>query len=73
MSEVKHKFNFFQYQTNPFFKINRMWDHYDDTRDEQSEEADTFINLTQDISNKNLYDSYKSFFYRYQDYNQITR
>jgi heme/copper-type cytochrome/quinol oxidase subunit 2 len=73
MSEVKHKFNFFQYQTNPFFKNNRMWDHYDDTRDEQSEEADIFINLTQDISNKNLYDSYKSFFYRYQDYNQITR
>jgi len=50
-----------------------MVELYDDTREEQYDDFETFNNITQNILNKNLYDNYKSFFYKYQDYNQINR
>lgn len=73
MSTSKKALNIIQYQYNPFFTNDPTVEFYDDSRDEQIEDMNQFIKSTQDILNKNIYESYKSFFYRYHDYNQINR
>jgi len=73
VSDLKKKFSLENYQKNPFFKFNRAVDLYEDTRDDQIEYFDTFDNLTSNILNKNIYENYKAYFYKYQDYNQINR
>ncbi len=73
MSESKNKVNFFQFRPNPFIKTDSMVEFYEESRDEQADEAESFVTLSKSIVNKNIYESYKSFFYRYQDYNQINR
>jgi hypothetical protein len=73
MSEYKNKLSCLQYSSNPFLRNNDIIEFYDDNRDEQADNAESFINLTQSTLNKNVYELYKSFFYRYQDYNQINR
>jgi len=73
MTDSKIKLKFTQFYLNPFLKTNKMVEFYEYNRDDQSDDADFFIISSQNILNKNLYESYKSFFYRYQDYNQINR
>lgn len=73
MSASKDKLNYYQFKANPLFNKIIPNDLYEETRDEQVEEFDSFVNLSTAILHKNIYDSYKSFFYRYQDYNQINR
>jgi len=73
MTESKGKLNFYQFNSNPLFNKIKINDLYEETRDEQVEELDSFVNFSVNTLNKNIYDSYKSFFYRYQDYNQINR
>jgi hypothetical protein len=73
MSESKAKLQHRHYYNNPFFNLTNIADFYDDTRDDQVDESDAFVNLTQNNINQNIYNAYKSFFYRYQDYNQINR
>jgi hypothetical protein len=72
-SDAKDQYTLENYTNNPFFKSLNMVEFYDDARDEQFEDFDMFNNMSQNIVNKNMYDTYKSFFYRYQDYNQINR
>lgn len=72
-SDAKEQYSVENYVNNPFFKRSNMVEFYDDLRDEQFEDFETFNNVAQNIVNKNIYDTYKSFFYRYQDYNQINR
>jgi hypothetical protein len=73
ISEYKNKPKPMYHVINPFTKNNNMIEFYDESRDDQVDESDMFVNLSQTILNKNIYESYKSFFYRYQDYNQINR
>jgi len=73
MSESKDDLSFVQNQMNPFFRYKNMVEFYDEVREDQVEESDVFLNLSQDVLTKNIYDNYNSFFYRYQDYNQINR
>jgi heme/copper-type cytochrome/quinol oxidase subunit 2 len=73
ISDLKDQYSIQNYQENPFFKSNNMVELYDDLRDDQVEDFDGFDNVTQNIINKNIYENYKSFFYRYQDYNMINR
>jgi heme/copper-type cytochrome/quinol oxidase subunit 2 len=73
MSKSKNNLNFLQFDRNPFIKKDSMVEFYEEVRDEQAEEADHFVNISKAVVNKNIYESYKSFFYRYQDYNQINR
>ena len=46
---------------------------YDDSREDQYEDFETFSIVSQNIINNDVYENYKSYFYRYQDYNQINR
>ncbi len=73
ISDIKDHFSLENYQENPFFKSNKAIDFYDDSRDDQFDEFDNFNNITSNILNKNIYENYKSYFYKYQDYNQINR
>jgi len=73
MSEYKKRTKINQYAFNPFFNDTRRAEFYDDSRDDQGEESDVFVKLSHGELNKNVYELYKSFFYRYQDYNQINR
>lgn len=73
LSDVKTQFDFVTYTFNPYIKSNELVDLYDDTREEQFEDFDSFSNLIYNTLNKNIFENYKSFFYRYQDYNQINR
>jgi hypothetical protein len=73
MSDIKDQFSLENYQENPFFKSNKPIDFYDESRDDQFEEFDIFNDITVNILNKNIYENYKSYFYKYQDYNQINR
>jgi len=73
MSNSKYKLNYAQFNLNPFSKTVNPNDLYDETREEQVEDLETFVTLNQTVLHKNIYESYKSFFYRYQDYNQINR
>jgi heme/copper-type cytochrome/quinol oxidase subunit 2 len=73
VSDIKDQFSLENYQDNPFFKSNKSVDFYDDSREEQFEDFDTFNNITSNILNKNVYENYQSYFYKYQDYNQINR
>jgi len=57
----------------PFNSSSEPAEYYDDLREEQHEDFETFANISQNIINHNIYDSYKAYFYRYQDYNQINR
>jgi heme/copper-type cytochrome/quinol oxidase subunit 2 len=73
LTPSKAKLGFVQFQHNPYLRTNDMVEFYEDLQDEQFDESDIFVNLSQSTINKNIYEKYKSFFYRYQDYNQITR
>jgi heme/copper-type cytochrome/quinol oxidase subunit 2 len=73
ISSYKNKLNYTQFINNPFFKKNPTVEFYDESSDEQADEAYVFANLSQSVINKNVYERYKSFFYKYQDYNQINR
>jgi heme/copper-type cytochrome/quinol oxidase subunit 2 len=73
ISDIKEQYSVENYENNPFFVSNSMVELYDDVRDDQFDDYDSFNTLTQNISSKNIYDNYKSFFYKYQDYNQINR
>ncbi len=73
VSDIKDQFSLENYQENPFFKSNKAIDFYDDSRDDQFDEFDNFSNITSNILTKNVYENYKSYFYKYQDYNQINR
>jgi len=48
-------------------------DLYDYDYDEQNNEFNVFYDITKNVLNKNIYEKYQSFFYRYSDYNQINR
>ncbi len=58
---------------SPFIKYNIYADFYKDVRENQAEIIDNFSDITQNILNLNIYEKYKSFFYRYQDFAQINR
>lgn len=58
---------------NPYTNYKELTDLYDETRDDQCDETDLFANYNYNIINDNIYENYKSYFYRYQDYNQINR
>lgn len=73
MTDTKNDLSLENYVANPFFKSNNMIEYYDDAREDQFEEYDNFSNISQSLITQNVYDKYKSFFYRYQDYNQINR
>jgi hypothetical protein len=73
MTDTKNDLSLENYGANPFFKSNNMIEYYDDAREDQFEEYDNFSNMSQNLITQNVYDKYKSFFYRYQDYNQINR
>jgi hypothetical protein len=73
MSKSKKKLKINQLTPNPFFENKNMVEFYDDSRDDQADDAEVFVKLSQSDLNKNIQEAYKSFFYRYQDYNQINR
>lgn len=73
ISDIKEQYSTENYGNNPFFSSNNPVELYDDNRDDQFEDYDNFNNITQNIISKNIYENYKSFFYKYQDYNQINR
>lgn len=72
-SDLPDKFNNYVYLDNPFFKASGNPDMYDENREEQFDESDHFVQTSDNVLNANVYEQYKSFFYRYQDYNQINR
>jgi hypothetical protein len=61
------------YINSPITKYKELSDLYEDVREDQLEDMENFSSITQNILNNEIYERYKSFFYRYQDYNQITR
>jgi hypothetical protein len=73
MSEQQKRLNFSIYKFNPFFAKSPAVEFYDESRDDQVEDLDNFINLSKNLKKNNVYDKYKSFFYKYHDYNQINR
>lgn len=73
MSDIKDNYAIENYENNPFFSSNNMVELYDDLRDDQMDDYDGFNNVTQNVLSKNIYENYKSYFYKYQDYNQINR
>lgn len=73
MSDIKDQYSLDSYENNPFFVSNSMVELYDDARDDQFDDYESFNNLSQNTLSKNIYENYKSFFYKYQDYNQINR
>lgn len=72
-TEVAEEFDFSIYKNNPNITYDDPADLYEDPRDEQFDDYEVFAGLTQTIINEKVFDNYKSFFYRYQDYNQINR
>ena len=72
-AEILEQNNYTFYSLNPFKSYSESPEIYDDTREEQYEDFETFDKNSQNIISNNIYDNYKSYFYRYQDYNQINR
>lgn len=72
-SDAKDEISLESYNSNPFIKTNKAIDFYEESREDQFEEFDNFNSMSQTLLTGNVYDKYKSFFYRYQDYNQINR
>jgi hypothetical protein len=70
---LNEQFNNKVYMWNPYLNQSNNADLYEGTREEQVEDLDSFTNTTQNSLNNDIYEKYKSFFYRYQDYNQINR
>lgn len=65
---------------NSYFLINNYTisrpytpDIYNVSREDDYDGADAFISSSQSLVNFNIFEKYKDFFYRYQDYNQINR
>ncbi len=73
MKNKKPQINFYQFANNPIFQSTKSVEDYEDTRDDRFDEAELFASVSRNIINKNIYENYKSFFYQYQDYNQINR
>jgi len=72
-SEIIEQYNNSISAINPFKANIDPADLYEDMRDDQHEDFMVFNGFSQNVLNNNIYEDYKSYFYRYQDYNQINR
>ncbi len=73
VADLGDQFNKSVYKVNPFFNGFVAADLYEGSREEQLDESSAFTSSTTNLLNSNFFENYKSFFYRYQDYNQINR
>lgn len=73
LNDLDSAYNLTLYNYNPFKQFKQFSDVYDDVRDDQLDDYEVFKNISDNVINNKVYDDYKSFFYRYQDYNQINR
>jgi heme/copper-type cytochrome/quinol oxidase subunit 2 len=68
----KHKISVFK--INPYIQHKPLLtEFYEDSRENQYDELDSFVDYITNINTKNKYENYKTYFYRYQDYNLINR
>jgi hypothetical protein len=70
---IKEGLGYNVYQNNVSVLEQPAADLYDDSREDQVDDLQNFLNVTQNVLTNGVYEKYKDFFYRYQDYNQINR
>ncbi len=70
---IKDSFGYRAYQNNLTLLEEEPADLYDDSREDQIDDLQNFLSVTQNVMTNSIYEKYKDFFYRYQDYNQINR
>lgn len=71
--KVKEKISPRFFNTSPLVVYNMSVDYLDEERDDQYEAFEAFFDENHNSLNRNIFEKYKSFFYRYQDYPQINR